>query len=402
MNVGSGQIVDPVIDSRRAWLSALGVAVANGIGFGTAYTFGTFFESMAAEFGADKSATALIFGVTLLLFFGFGVVSGPLSDRFGPQPLMVLGGLVMVVGLLATSQAQSLLVAIASYGVGVGLGGGLFLTPAMSSIGQTFARKRASAFSMVAVGSGVGVLFLVPLSEWMIANRNWRDAYVLLAAIAAFGLGFAGLTIYSRPGAKGAPSPSVASLIRAPGLAMLFLVSLLMSIALFIAFAFIQTFAIEDGVSVSDAALIVSLVGLASIVGRIGLTALVRKLGAIMVLRLALVVHAGSYVLWYFAEGDLNRLMIFAVLFGASYGGYVAVSPEALVTLTGLAGLGKSMGLLLLSFGLGGLIGPPLAGRLAERSTGHDVPILLAIALVGAATVLSFAVRSREGSKSPA
>ncbi len=385
---------DPVIDSGRAWVSALAVAAVNGIGFGIAYTFGTFFESMANEFGADKSSTALIFGVTLLFFFGFGVVSGQLADRFGPQPLMVAGALIMVIGLLVTSQAQSLVVGIAGYGIGVGIGGGLMLTPAMSSIGPIFDRKRPAAFSLVAVGAGVGVLVLVPLAEWMIARRDWREAYVLLAAIAAFGLGLASLAIYSRPGKQGAVSPSIASLFKTPGFAMLFLVSMLMSIPLFIAFAFVQTFAVEDGVSVSDAALLVSLIGLASIFGRIGLSALVRRVGAILVLRGALIVHAAAYVIWYYAGGDVNRLMAFAVLFGASYGGYVAVSPEALVTLSGLAGLGKSMGMLLLSFGLGGLIGPPLAGRLADQSTGHEVPILVCIALVGTAMVLSFGVRA--------
>lgn len=387
-------VTDPIIDSGRAWVSALAVSAINGIGFGIAYTFGTFFESMANEFGADKSSTALIFGVTLFFFFGFGVVSGPLADRFGPQPLVVIGALIMVIGLLVTSQAQSLVVGIASYGIGVGIGGGLLLTPAMSSIGPIFDRKRPGAFSLVAVGAGIGVLVLVPLSEWMIAQRDWRDAYVLLAAIAAFGLGLAALAIYSKPGKRGVVSPSVGSLFKLPGFAMLFLVSWLMSIPLFIAFAFIQTFAVEDGVSVSNAALLVSLVGLASIVGRIGLTALVRRVGAIRVLRGALVIHAAAYVLWYFAEGDLNRLMVFAMLFGASYGGYVAVAPEALVTLSGLAGLGKSMGMLLLAFGLGGLIGPPLAGRLAEESTGHELPIQVCIGLVGTAMLLSFLVRT--------
>jgi predicted MFS family arabinose efflux permease len=230
----------------------------------------------------------------------------------------------------------------------------------------------------------------------MIDRRNWREAFVLLAAIAAFGLALAGLGIYSRPGERGAPGPSTGALFRIPGFAMLFVVSMLMSIPLFIAFAFVQTFAVEDGISVSNAALLVSLIGLASIVGRIGLSALVRRVGAIPVLRGALIVHASAYGLWYVAGGDLYRLIGFAVLFGASYGGYVAVSPEALVSLSGLAGLGKSMGLLLLAFGLGGFIGPPLAGELAERSTGHDLPILVCLGLIGTATVLSLTIRTGE------
>ncbi len=386
--------VDPLVDSGRAWVSATAVAVANGIGFGIAYTFGTFFDSMATEFGADKGSTALIFGFTLLLFFGFGIVSGPLSDRFGPRPLLIVGALTMVIGLLITSQAQSLLVGILSYGIGVGIGGGLFITPLTSSIGPLFDRGRPAAFSLVAVGNGISVLVLVPLAEWMISRRDWRDAYVLLAAIAAFGLGSAAIAVYSRPGSgRQGQSASLRSVITAPGYAMLFVVSLLLSLALFVAFAFIQTFAVEDGVSVSHAARLVSLIGLSSIFGRIGLSTLVRRIGAITVMRLTLLVLVGAFVVWYFAGGNLTLLVAFVVPFGVAYGGFVAVSPEAVIRLTGLAGLGRSMGLLFFSFGVGGFIGPPLAGRLADGGGGHDTAILLAIGLVVAATVLSFAIR---------
>jgi MFS family permease len=83
----------PGFDSRRAWAVAIGVALANGIGFGTTYAFGAFFDAMADEFGTSRGATALVFSLTLLMFFGFGAVSGVLADRFGPRVMVVAGGL---------------------------------------------------------------------------------------------------------------------------------------------------------------------------------------------------------------------------------------------------------------------------------------------------------------------
>ena len=73
------------LDSGRAWIAAVGAAAANGVAFGTAYTFGTFFESMADEFGSERGSTALLFGVTRLgrkmgvvfLSFGIGGLIGP-------------------------------------------------------------------------------------------------------------------------------------------------------------------------------------------------------------------------------------------------------------------------------------------------------------------------------------
>ncbi|MEM9655002.1 MAG: MFS transporter [Actinomycetota bacterium] len=387
LDTGSAWRVDPIIDSPRAWVAAAAVSAANGVGFGIAYTFGTFFDAMATEFNADRGSTALIFGVTLLFFFGFGVVSGPLSDHLGPRPLLLLGGFTMVFGLWVTARADSLAVAIIAYGIGVGIGGGLYIAPLSASIGKMFDKRRPAAFSLMAVGNGVGVLVLVPLSERIIARQDWREAYVTLAVIAAVVFVVCSLLIVSRPGTGAAEGPTTGALFTNPGFAALFAVSLLMSIGLFIAFAFIQTFAVDDGVSVATAARLVSVVGLASIFGRVGLTALVRPLGALTVVRLALAIQTIAYILWYFAEGSVGLLLAFVLLFGSAYGGFVAVIPEASIRIVGLVGFGKSIGLLYFSFGLGGLIGPPLAGRLADSTTSNDVPILLTVGLLAVATL---------------
>ena len=80
------------LDSARSWRVAAGAGIASGAGFGTAYTFGPFSEAVAEDFGSGRGPTALVFGITLLLFFGLGVVSGPLADRVDPRRLVVAGG----------------------------------------------------------------------------------------------------------------------------------------------------------------------------------------------------------------------------------------------------------------------------------------------------------------------
>ncbi len=382
-----------LIDSGRAWVAAVGVALANGLGFGIAYTFGTFFDSMAEEFGADRGSTALMFGITLLFFFGCGVVTGPLFDRVGPRPLLAVGGTIFVLGLLATSRAPNLWAGIASYSIGVGIGGGIYVAPLTASIGRMFVRLRPAALGLVAVGNGLGVLILIPLTEQVISTNGWRRAFVVLAGIVAVGLAVAYLTTV-RPPRQIVPQiqPTARSIVARPGFMALFVAAVFASIALFIAFGFIQTFAIDDGVAVDTAARLMSLVGLTSIIGRLGQVRLVNTLGAVGVLRTALVVQAAVYVIWLRAGGSVGWLTVFVLLFGAAYGAFVSVTPEALIRLVGMEGIGKSMGLMFSSFGIGGLIGPPLAGWLADSTTGHSVPISITIGLVIASFgVLTFA-----------
>ena len=60
-------------------------------------------------------------------------------------------------------------------------------------------------------------------------------------------------------------------------------------------------------------------------------------------------------------------LVLFVLVLGVGYGGFVALGPIVISDRMGVAGLGSILGLLYTGPGLGGLIGPPLAG-LVDRS----------------------------------
>jgi len=384
-----------VVDSSRAWLVAVGVAVGNGVAFGTAYTFGIFFDSMATEFEASRGSTALIFGITLLLFFGFGVVSGPLSDRFGPLPLLAVGGALFVAGLFLTSLVDRVWLGYLTYGLGVGLGSGCFVAPLTAAAGGLFVKRRAAALGLVATGNGLGTMLLIPFAERMIDAYGWRSAYRLLALVAAVGFLFALVTVLRPP-----PRPAANSDVDAPPLAAnpvfrsLFLSSLFMSLGLFTAFAFIVTFATDNGVSERAAAFIFALVGLSSIVGRLGLGVLSGRVGAVRIYQVMLLLQPVAYGIWLVAGSSVGLLIAFALVLGTTYGGFVAITPEVGITLFGVENMGRMMGQLFLSFGVGGLIGPPVAGLLADN-TGQRTVIAIVIAMVFVAVGLSTGMRPR-------
>ncbi len=375
------------LDSPRAWVAAVGAAGANGVAFGTAYTFGTYFESMASEFGSERGSTALLFGVTLFFFFGFGIVSGPLSDRFGHDRLLAAGAILFVSGLVLTSRVDQVAVGYLTYGIGVGVGGGCFVAPLTALVGQLFEGRRALALGVVATGNGLGTLVLSPLSESLIAAHGWRTSYRILATICAvvFVAGFFAVRVRSdRPAAVG-PSSSLGhsyDFVRTAAFRALFVSGLLMSIGLFVAFAFVVPFATDAGVSSAGASRLVAIIGLTSIVGRLGLTDLSRRVGVVGVYRGALAIMPVGFLIWLFANGSYPLLVTFAVVLGVSYGGFVAIAPAVLIEQAGVESLGRKMGVVFLSFGLGGLIGPPAAGAIADATSGRTVPIVVVIALL--------------------
>lgn len=373
--------VAPHFDTPRAWRVAAGAAIASGTGFGTAYTFGPFADAMADDFGSGRGPTALVFGITLVLFFGLGVVSGPLADRVGARRLVIGGGLLVVSGLALTSQVDSIYLGYLTIGVGVGVGGGMIATPMYSTAGGWFDRRRALAMGLVASGNGLGTLLLVPFAESLIDADGWRSAYLRLALVDLVLFAIAALLIARPPGLE-APPPAIEHMRRLASLGpfrILFVTGLLFSVSLFIAFAFVVDFATDEGISSRRAALLVGIIGATSIIGRLGITALSGRLPAVRLLQGCLAAQPIAFVLWLASDGAYPVLVAFAVTMGVAYGGFVALGPEVAAVLFGVVGLGGTMGLMFLGAGLGGLLGPTTAGFLADLSDGQVVPIGFAL-----------------------
>ncbi|MFN0092751.1 MAG: MFS transporter [Acidimicrobiales bacterium] len=378
------------VDSRRSWVVMVAATVTNAIGFGTAYTFSTFFKPMAAEFEAGQGRTALVFSITVFLLFGLGVISGPLSDRFGPRRLVIFGAVCVVAGLLATSRVHHLWLGYLTYGFGVGVGTGSFITPVIASVGGWFHRRRALAVGITTTGSGIGTSVLVPLINRMIQSHGWRTSYVILAAIAGVTLGLASIFL-RRPPIP--PPPPARERLAAVGSTRPFKVmaitGALMSLSLFASFTFVVKWATDAGVPSSRAALLMPIITASSVGGRLVLTALTARLGPVRMFQACLAAQPAAYAIWLAAGGNYPLLVLFAVVLGLSYGGFVALSAEVAAHLFGVVGLGAVLGALYCFSGLGGFIGPTGAGFVADATDGRVAPILLTISVVIVATGFS-------------
>ena len=84
--------------------------------------------------------------------------------------------------------------------------------------------------------------------------------------------------------------------------------------------------------------------------------------------------------LWPVAEGAL-ALAAFALLFGAFYGGFVALIPALIADYFGARSVGAIIGWLYTSVAVGTLVGPTLAGAAYDLTGSYTVPILGAAAL---------------------
>ncbi len=365
--------------------------------FGITYSFTTFLDAMATEFGAGNGATALLFGLTIFFLFVLGLPAGRASDRWGPRPVVLVGCVVMVAGLLSTSIVDRIWLGYVTYGFGIGVGTACCYVPLVSQVSAWFDRRRAMAIGVAVSGIGVGTLLGPPLAASLIEANGWRWTYRFFAAVALVGLLGAAALVRRAPATVSTGPLTLASLAASPVFRSMYLAGLLMTLALFVPFVFLAPYAEERGVSSGAAAALLSFLGVGSLVGRLALGALVGRVGLLRLYQGCFAVLGGSFLIWLVGGSSYAALATFAFVLGTSYGGYVALSPAAAAELFGLSGLGSVLGALYTAGGIGGLAGPPLAGWLIDTTGGYTASIVTALVLgVVSVAVLRRAVNGAE------
>jgi MFS family permease len=380
-------------DGPRAWSVVAAAFVAMFTSFGVAYSFGAFLLPMSAELGSGPGGTAAVFSLTTLAIFGLGALSGPAVDRFGPRRVVLVGALAMGLGLVLTSRATALWHAYLGHGLGVGLGVACSYVPLVAVVGGWFTRRRTLAVGIAVSGIGLGTLLVAPLAADLIARHGWREAYLLLAAVSTVALVGCALLVRAAPVATHVEPAPLLSRLRTPAYLRLYVSGLLLSIVLFVPFVHLPAYAASRGAGDVAAATLVGVIGAASVVGRLALGAAAARTGVLRTYQACFALMAGSFLLWLGAPG-YPRLVVFAVLLGIGYGGFVALSPALVASLFGVRGLGGLLGVLYTSAAVGSALGPPAAGAVIG-ATGEYLPVVLAAVAIGAvATAVVLTVRA--------
>ncbi|KQV85259.1 MFS transporter permease [Massilia sp. Root351] len=387
----------------HGWIVVAAAFVVTFVGFGSAYSFASFLAAFQAEFGASRGSVSLVFSLAGFLYFALGPISGPLADRWGVRVLTAAGMALVGLGLILAGRASTLMQVYLAYGLGVGLGVGCAYVPALGAVQRWFVQRRGLASGLAVSGIGVGTLVLPPLATWLIAQLEWRNAYLVLGVLAVVLGGAAAWFMEGDPASRGlhpdGQRPAAGSVPRRQeGLSVreamrtrpfrgLYIACLVGSLGVFVPFVHLLPYAVEHGVPATAAAWLLGAIGVGSTAGRFLLGGMADKVGRE---RFLIAMHLGmaaALAIWA-ASGTWLALAAFALVFGLFYGGWVAVLPAVVADLFGAKHVGAVIGVLYTSVAIGTLAGPSSAGFL------HDVlhDDLLTIIACSAANVIAAAV----------
>jgi MFS family permease len=159
------------------------------------------------------------------------------------------------------------------------------------------------------------------------------------------------------------------------------------SIVIFVPFVYLPSFARDRGASEFAGAALVGIIGGASVAGRMGLGAIADRAGVVRLYQASFLVLALSYGIWL-AAASYPMMVVFALVMGAGYGGYVALSPAVIAHLFGANRMGTMLGALYTSGGFGAMVGPPMVGLIIDRTGSYRVAIAAAFAVALASFAL--------------
>ncbi|CAG9854191.1 unnamed protein product [Phyllotreta striolata] len=171
-------------DGGWGWVVVLSSFMCNLIVDGTIFSFGTFLEPIAEEFGVDKPDVTIVGS----LMSGFYLIAGPfvsaIANRYGFRLVTIFGAVFSAAAFAISNFATSVPFLCVTYGILGGIGFGFIYAPSIIILGFYFERWRGLATGIAVCGSGIGTFIYAPVTKILIENLGWRHALLCHAALA--------------------------------------------------------------------------------------------------------------------------------------------------------------------------------------------------------------------------
>ena len=357
------------------WVIVGAGIVITCLGMGSMMSLGIFLQPMSAATGWSRTSVST---AALLNFLCMGPASflwGALSDRFGTRVVVVSGGALLGLGLVAASQAATVGQFQILFGVIIGVAAGSFYAPLTATATRWFTRHRSLAVALISAGFAIGSMTISPFARWLIDHYGWRTAMLTLGAFSWLFIIPAALLVRKPPvlprgaGALSA-SPadrefSVARALCTPQFAAISFTYFACCAAHSGPIFHMVSYAIDCGVPAMAAATVFGAAGIASLSGRVigGLAA--DRVGAKRMIIFGLALQALSVSLYVFTR-DLASFYGLALMFGFSYGAVMPLYAILVREYFGARIMGTMFGAVNVASTLGMAIGPWTGGWLYD------------------------------------
>jgi MFS family permease len=389
-------------DISRWWRVVGGLSM--NLALGTLYAWSVFVAPLEKQFGWKRAQTSMAFTIAVVVFALTFVVAGRLQDKFGPFYCSLVGGILVSLGFFLCSYTTSLTYLYICFGVIGGLGNGFGYATPIPVMAKWFPDKRGLAVGLAVGGYGAGSAIFGPLSLYvLIPGYGWQTTFQILGGcflvmtlVGAFLLknppvGYKPAGWVPTAAARAAATTyefSPGEVLRTPTFYFMWVAYALgcsaglMVISQLVPFA--KSVKIPAGALLAMT-LVIGACGNAS--GRILSGWMSDKLGRINVLRTMIGISMVAMPLLYMVAGSVAMLYLAVFVVYWCYGTQLSVNGSATSDFWGTKNAGINYGMLFTAWGVAGIIGPLIGGKLFEKYHDYQAAFYAAAALAAVALV---------------
>ncbi|MBI3669316.1 MAG: OFA family MFS transporter [Acidobacteria bacterium] len=399
---------DPSATINRWWRVAGGLSM--NLALGSLYAWSVFVAPLEKQFGWKRADTSMVFTIAVVVFALTFIVAGRLQDKLGPFWISLTGGVLVSLGFFLCAYTTSLTYLFVCFGVIGGLGNGFGYATPIPVMAKWFPDRRGLAVGLAVAGYGGGSAIFGPL-----ANLTLIPAYGLATTFQILGVIFLVMTVFGafllknppagyRPaGWTPAPAAKAAATTYefAPGEVLgtsafyfmwiayaLGCSAGLMVISQLIPFA--KSVGIP-GAALATLGLVVGAAGNAS--GRILSGWMSDAVGRLNVLRLMIAISAVAMPILYLTGSGVAMLYIAVFVVYWCYGTQLSVNASTTSDFWGTKNAGINYGLLFTAWGVAGIIGPRIGGKLFDKYHNYKAAFYTAAVLAVVALLAELAAR---------
>jgi MFS transporter, OFA family, oxalate/formate antiporter len=412
------------------WMVVLG-AIMIQLALGAIYAWSVFTPALTDQNGLYKftaTQTMTIFSVALAAFAIVTIIAGRLMAKFPAQRIAIIGGITLGVGyILAGFVGPSFMGLVLTVGLigGVGIGLG-YVVPIAVGV-KWFPDKKGLLTGLAVAGFGLGAFL------WIMAGGRWGHliaTYGVDKVFQMYGVAFIVMVLIgsiwmvpppegykpegwnppppAKAAATGAISMISSEMLRTPQFYMLWFMFIAGALAGLMVIGNIALFGIDalsaagmdPEVAKAKTGLAMAVYfSLANAVGRIVWGMVSDKIGRKSSLFAMFLFQGVMLLLFYSMAGTESLFYLGALLIGFNFGGNFALFPAATADFFGNKTVGMNYGWVFTAYGVGGILGPILAGVFKDQVktigiTAWQTPFMVAGVVCLVAAVIALALKA--------
>ena len=254
--------------------------------YGIQFSFGTFVGDVVDDTGWSENRLQLIFAIYIGLYSALSAISGWLTDRMGPRPVVAVGAVLLTSGYLLWATANNIIVVAIGMAIVAPLGMSCSWVPCNATVVRWFVVRRGSATAIATAGGSLANILVPPIAAVLVSAYGWRVAILAMSLTGGICMLLSSIVLERDPEGVGQkpdgriePTGGLtedleegmtpAEAWRSPTYWKIFGMYALTFVAVFVPFVHGVQFAQSLGASLQTASTVISAIGIGGLIGRL-------------------------------------------------------------------------------------------------------------------------------------